>query len=425
MSTTETRLDERGAERITREAWAALLGSNLGWLFDGFETYAVVLTIAVALRSLLAPAQLPQIALYQGLALSSVLLGWAIGGVGWGIATDSIGRKRAMMASIAVYSLAALLTFFAQSWWQFVLLRLLAGFGLGAEWGTGAILVSETWPTRARAWAGGLLQSGFGVGALLAAFIWLGIGGLGAESWRYLYVIGAVPAILLLLYVHLGVSESGVWQLSRTQHRSFTLRDLFADRVLRVRLLAALGIGIAFNVGWWTVSTLIPQYVGLLARLEHLDALHWASVAGIAYYVGGVVGFLGFALVADRWGRRPATACFYGCSFLVSVLLFRVHAQVGWMLLVVAVTGFFTAGQTSVFAIYLPELFPTRVRATAASFVFNASRFLAFLGPLVVGTLIAGLHGIPPVATAASTIFLLAVLTVWLLPETRGQPLPE
>jgi MFS family permease len=414
-----------GPDTVSRQTWAALVGSNLGWVFDGFETYAVVLTVAAVMHTLLAPAQLPRIAFYQGLALSAVLLGWAIGGVGWGIATDYIGRKRAMMFSIAVYALATLTTFFVQNWWEFILFRLLAGFGLGAEWGTGVTLVSEKLPTRLRALGGGLLQSGFGIGALLAAVIWFAVGGLGPQSWRYMYVIGSLPALALLIYIHRQVSESEAWEGTRDQRRTFTLGELFADRLLRHRLLAAFGIGIAFNVGWWTVSTLIPQYVGTLAHLQHADPLAWASGAGITYYVGGLVGFFAFAFAAEWWGRRVATACFFGLSFAVSVVLFLLHAPLFWIMVVVALTGFFTAGQTSVFAIYMPELFPTRLRATAASFVFNASRFLAFFGPLVVGSLIAGLHGVPQVATAASAIFLLAVICVWFLPETRGRPLPH
>jgi MFS family permease len=417
-------LDRREERAVGGEAWRALIGSNLGWVFDGFETYAVVLTITAVMRSLLPPAQLPRIAFYQGLGLAAVLLGWAIGGVGWGIATDVIGRKRAMMASIALYALATLTTFLVQSWWQFILFRLLAGLGLGAEWGTGAILVSEKLPTRARSLGGGLLQSGFGIGALLAALAWFGVRGLGAESWRWMYVVGSIPALALLVYIQRRVSESEVWERARGRGRGFPLGDLFRDRGLRGRLVAALCIGIAFNLGWWAVSTLIPQYVGILAGMKGGSPAVWASAGGIVYYVGGLVGYFGFALAADWWGRRAATAAFYVLSFVVSVLLFRLHAPLGWIMLVVAVTGFFTAGQTSVFAIYLPELFPTQLRATAASFVFNASRFLAFLGPLVVGTLIAGLHGISPVATAASAIFLLAVVGVWFLPETRGRPLP-
>src|SRR5262249_49352539 len=153
---------------LDRKQWNALVAANLGWMFDGYETYALLLTLGVALRQLLEPAQYSQIPAYAGAVIALTLLGWGIGGMIGGIVADDIGRKRTMMYAILAYSLMTGLSAFAWSWLSFAVLRLLVGVAIGSEWATGASLTAEMWPDKARGRGAGLMQCGLGIGFFLA-----------------------------------------------------------------------------------------------------------------------------------------------------------------------------------------------------------------------------------------------------------------
>src|ERR1700756_3312049 len=158
---------------LNREQWRVLIASNLGWLFDGFEIYAIFLTVGFALHQLLDPSQYAAIPKYAGYILAGTVAGWATGGVIGGIIADYIGRKRTMMLAILAYSLTPGLSAFAWDWVSFAVLRFLVGVAIGSEWATGASIVSELWPDHARGKGGGLLQCGAGLGGILASGIWL------------------------------------------------------------------------------------------------------------------------------------------------------------------------------------------------------------------------------------------------------------
>jgi len=169
---------------LTREQWRVLLASNLGWLFDGFEIYALFLTVGFALHQLIEASQYAQIPRYAGYVLATTVFGWATGGVIGGIVADYIGRKRTMMLAVLAYTLTTGLSAIAWNWASFAILRFLVGVGIGSEWVTGASLVSEVWPDHARGKGGGLLQSGAGIGSFLASGVWLLIGDMGPNAWR-------------------------------------------------------------------------------------------------------------------------------------------------------------------------------------------------------------------------------------------------
>src|SRR5262252_6584752 len=143
---------------LNRSQWNTLVASNLGWLFDGYETYALVISVGVALRQLLDPSQYPQIPTYAGIVIATTLLGWGIGGLIGGVIADYIGRKRTMLLAILAYSITTGLSAFAWDWISFAVLRFLVGIAIGSEWATGASIVSEMWPDHARGKGGGLLQ---------------------------------------------------------------------------------------------------------------------------------------------------------------------------------------------------------------------------------------------------------------------------
>ena len=234
---------------LNREQWRVLVASNLAWLFDGFEIQTLFLTVGFALHQLLVPADLHALPRYAGYVLATTVFGWATGGVIGGIIADYIGRKRTMMLAILAYSLTTGLSAIAWNWQSFAILRFLVGVGIGSEWATGASIVSELWPDHARGKGGGLLQSGAGIGSFIAAAVWLVLGGLGPHAWRWMYLVGVLPA-LLVLWIWRGMPESARWEdanerrrAAQAQRRSgavldseaaaltrFTVTDMFLDR---------------------------------------------------------------------------------------------------------------------------------------------------------------------------------------------------
>src|SRR5215475_8400984 len=196
---------------LNREQWKVLFASNLGWLFDGFEIYALFLTVGFALRQLLDVSQAAAIPQYAGYILAFTVFGWATGGVIGGIVADYIGRKRTMLLAILAYCLTTGLSACAWDWVSFALLRFLVGVAIGSEWATGASIVSEVWPDNARGRGAGLMQCGLGIGFFLASFTWLFVSGYGPHAWRIMFFIGVLPA-LFALWLRTGVPESQKWE---------------------------------------------------------------------------------------------------------------------------------------------------------------------------------------------------------------------
>src|ERR1700737_882462 len=241
---------------LGRTQWNTLIASNLGWVFDGYETYALVISVGVALRELLEPSSYAQIPVYAGTVIALTLLGWGIGGLIGGVIADYIGRKRAMMLAILAYSIMTGLSAFAWDWVSFAALRFLVGLAIGSEWVTGTSIVSELWPDKNRGKGVGLMQCGFGIGFFLASFAWLFINPLGPGAWRIMFLLGVAPA-LLTLWIRRAIPESDKWErvnerraAATERKRSgvalsgqeqalarFTLADLFAEPEIRTRVI--------------------------------------------------------------------------------------------------------------------------------------------------------------------------------------------
>src|SRR5205085_9688280 len=181
-----------------------LAAANLGWMFDGYETFALILTVGVALRQLLDPSLYPQIPAYAGTVIAGTLLGWGVGGIVGGILADYVGRRRTMIFAILAYSVMTGLSAFAWDWLSFAVLRFLVGVAIGSEWSTGASITAEVWPDHARGKGAGLMQCGLGIGFFLASLVWLFVSGYGPGAWRIMYFIGVIPA-LFALWLRTGV----------------------------------------------------------------------------------------------------------------------------------------------------------------------------------------------------------------------------
>jgi MFS family permease len=397
---------------IDRSGWRALAASWMGWMFDGYETYALILVMGVAARDLLPPDAIPHVSVYMGGLLAVTLLGWATGGVIAGVLADYIGRKRMLMLSILWYSVFAGLTALSHTYWYFLTFRFLTGLGLGAEWGPGTAIVAEFWPASSRGRAAGVLHAANGVGLFLASGMWLLLNPLGPSSWRYMFVIGILPA-LLLLYVRRWVHDPTLWVAADRLRREarkrvemgvgsqqdrelaqFTITRVLSDPELRRRVGLLLLMSLSTVVGSWSVSSWIPQYAAQVAINGGYQSQLSASLVALMFSAGAIAGCVVLGWLADTFGRKPATWLYYLGALGLSLCFFLLVHDKFALLVMAAVNGFFTNGQFAWMTIYLPELFPTRVRGSAISLVFDSSRSVAAFGPLLAGWLISSFGSI-------------------------------
>jgi MFS family permease len=418
---------------VTRYQWLVLLVAWLGWVFDSMDSTLYALVLQPALHDLLhapggGPVTTEAIGWYGGMVFSIFLIGWAIGGVLFGLVADSLGRTRALVFTILIYAVFTGMAALSHTWWQLALFRFLTALGIGGEWAAGAALVAEVWPEDKRTRAAGLLQSAWAAGFLVAAILNLLLRNCG---WRPIFVVGAAPA-LVALFVFMWVKEPERWVQARAEERKapgvrpLKLAELFAPGLLRSTLV---GSGLAFVAvfGLWGATNWTPTLVRALPELQGMGASELTSRVSYATMLlnfGALAGYLSFGLLADRVGRRWVFALMCVGSLVMVPVTFltpRTYAQV---LLLLPLLGFFNNGIFSSFPIYLPELYPTRIRATGAGFCFNIGRVLAATGPFVTGYLVTALGSFGRAASAVSLIYLVGLLILPFAHETRGQPLP-
>src|SRR5712692_2579770 len=304
-------------------------------------------------------------------------------------------------------------------------------------------MVSEFWPPSLRGRAGGALQPAVGVGIFMASGIWVLLNPLGPSSWRYMFGIGILPAFLLL-YVRRWVHDPALWVAANNRRREarkhlemgvvsqqdreltqFTITRVLSDPELRRRVGLLLLMSVSSVVGWWSVSTWIPQYAAQLATNAGQQSQHWASLAALMFNAGAIGGYLVLGLLADILGRKPTIWLYYLGALGLSLCFFLLVSDRHLLLVMAAANSFFTSGQFAWMTIYLPELFPTRVRGSAISLVFDTSRIIAAFGPLLAGWLISSFGGIGTAAAMMSLVYVVGlVVTPFAGPETRGKPLP-
>ena len=419
---------------VTRYQWLVLFVAWLGWVFDSMDSTIYARVLQPALHDLLrapggGPVTAEVIGWFGGIIFSIFLIGWAIGGVLFGVLADYLGRTRALVFTILIYAVFTGLAALSQNWWELALFRFLTALGIGGEWAAGAALVAEVWPEDKRTKAAGLLQSAWAAGFIIAAILTLL---LRHYSWRIIFVVGVAPALVAFL-VRLWVKEPERWVKARAEERQAggarpsKLAELFSPGLLRATLV---GSGLAFVAvfGLWGATNWTPTLIRALPDLKGMSASELTSrvsYATILLNVGALAGYLSFGPLADRVGRRRVFAlmCLGSLVMLpVTFLTPRTYAQV---LLLLPLLGFFNNGIFGGFPIYLPELYPTRIRATGAGFCFNIGRVLAASGPFVTGYLIAALGGFGPAASTVALIYLVGLLILPFAPETKGQPLPE
>ena len=417
---------------VTRYQWLVLTVASLGWIFDAFEGQIYNITRSDMLPELLEitgddPANHPLVRLWGERFLGIFLIGGTIGGWLFSSLADRWGRNPVMALTILFYSVFSGLTAFATDAWQVGALRFLVAMGVGGEWAVGAALVSEVFPKQARERAGGIFHATSVAGLWLAAAAGLAVG----NQWRYAYLLGVVPAVLVL-WVRLSIREPESWQQAR-QTRSGQLgsyRDLLGDPVWRPRaIFGALLAMVGLATFWGVVVAGQDIARDLLERAGDPNASSKAKIAfGFIQTAGAGAGMLAFGPIAARIGCRATFAMMHIVAAVMTPLVCWLPSAVGGyqlLLVLLPIFAFFAQGIHAGYAVYFPTLFPTHLRATGSGFCFNTGRILA--APVLIW-LSAWMKATFDLRLAISWLggmFLLGLFFLLFLPETKGQDLPE
>jgi MFS family permease len=448
-TTAPTRLDAAAAPArawyrdLTPAQWLVLLAASLGWMFDTMDQQLFTLARRPAVTELLRvgadrPISDGTIAEYAGYTTMIFMIGWASGGLIFGVLGDRIGRVKTMIITILAYSMFTGLSAFSTGIWDFSAYRFLTGLGVGGQFAVGVALVAESLPDAARPYALGWVQAASTIGNMLAALIGIALGsleqaGVVGSAWRTMFVIGALPALLCIL-IFRRLDESEQWR--RTAHegvRRGSLAELFSDPRWRRHALIGTLLAFAGVVGLWGIGFFSVDLFRVVMDRTDLSAgqkTFWTGMTSLLQNLGGFFGIYAFTHLTQRMGRRPAFAIAFSAAFVMTAFTFwnlATFSQIFWM---IPLMGFCQLALFGGYSIYLPELFPTRLRSTGTSFCYNVGRFVAALGPLALGLLTSRVFAsqAEPMRYAGVTmcvVFLVGLAAVPFAPETRGRALPE
>jgi MFS transporter, SHS family, sialic acid transporter len=398
-----------------RGAILALLAAFLGWLFDGMEMGIFPIVAHDALQEM--GASVPD---WMARITAGFLVGAALGGVVFGWLGDKVGRVRAMTWSILCYSVFSGLCYFATSPWHLAGCRFLAALGMGGEWALGVALVMEIWPSDKRPLMAACIGAAANLGYCLIAGISIFFH---ITNWRIIMAIGAAPA-LITFGIRLFVPESEKWQAAQatTQQKQSPLQQIFAPQQRRNTILGICYAGIALLVTWGAV-----QWIPLWAKeLAPDPALHAKDQGQFWQALGAACGCLISPFLGHLVGRRLAYALLCGFGLLACQIFYRCIDSYGFSYLATAYcVGLCTGSLYGWLPLYLPELFPTRCRATGQGLAFNFGRLIAAFGALYVPVLKNYFGGYAGTGAAVSLLYILGICLIWLGPETKGKPLPE
>jgi len=408
---------------VTSYQWLVLIIASAGWVFDTYEAQIFNLTARDLLPSVMAgTGDSHGVQFWKDVFFGIFLLGGATGGLLFGVMADKVGRKPTLVATILMYSVFSGLIYFAQNLWQVGMLRFLVAMGTGGEWAVAASLVAEVFSSNARAHASGIFHATSVSGTWIATSAGLLVG----THWRYAYLMGILPA-LLVAAVMARVQEPPRRPAASAQD-SGGLKELLLDprwarRAILGMLLAAVGLG-----SFWAVHVAGQDLAQAILDDNHVKEAIAGQKAKVAYgYVetfGGLLGLLSFGPLCARIGRKPAFVWMQLGAFLITPVVCFLPRTYGQLLCLLPVFGFLTLAMHAGYAIYFPELFPSRLRATGAGFCFNVGRVVAASMSFFSAWLKKQME-LRLALTLMGVLFLLGIVIIQFLPETKGQPLPE
>jgi len=474
---------------ITKYQWLVLAICLIGWMFDIFEGQIFVASMNEAMPSFLTETdpelRKSQAEFYNQVALVTFLLGGTLGGVVFGMMSDRIGRKKTMAYSILFYSFFTWMTAFSGAWWHLALLRFFVAIGVGGQWAVASAFVAETFPSKARAHAASIFHAFGAFGTLLAAFVgalllgnaavltWCETSSLmtwahhwfepATLPWRLCFALGLIPSILVF-FIFAWLKEPESWRAAKEQAKKDSTQkvgsigDLFAKSTRRSTIigvtLAAIGMATFWGVhirgkdalrlaaeGQMVVEveTVVETGTDGEEKITHKKVYNdeqrselkrWEMLGMVISTLGLIFGQLYFGPLSQRIGRKNTFIVFHVGAFLISLVVFQYipntpNAVVALYILL-PIFGFFTAGMHAGYAVYFPELFPTRLRGTGTGFCFNMGRFAASPFLLITGWMVtAGGFTLMGALTVLSFLYLLGPVAILFAKETRGQELME
>jgi len=401
-----------------------LIAAFLGWMFDGFEMGIFTLVARPALmqmQRLSGHVDEAFVGHWMGLITALFLVGAALGGIVFGWLGDKIGRVRALTLSVLTYSIFSGLVYFATEPWHLGAARFVAALGMGGEWSLGVALVMEVWPSNSRSKLAGLIGVAGNSGVALIAVFGI-LFSVTEDSWRWVALVGTVPA-LLTLCIRFYVPESERWKKTAVKAQSHPVREVLGKDLWRVTLLAC-GLSSIALIGTWAAVQWLPLWADQMTG-GHLPKAK--AYTQVIFSVGSVVGSVFGAWLSAQIGRRWSFFLLSFGSLASCAVLFRLVDSYGGTFLTLSfVVGLLTGSYYGWLPLYLPELFPTRVRATGQGLCFNAGRVLAAVGAIEMGVLLKEFSGSYAKAGAVtSLVYAVGLVIIWFAPETKDRGIPE
>jgi MFS family permease len=473
---------------LTAHHWFVLVVCWLGWLFDTMDQQLFIMSRTPAMVDLVKDPKPGDIAYYAGLATMFLVLGWATGGIVFGVLGDRWGRAKTLVLAVLFYSVFTGLSALSVTWMDFSLYRFLTGMGVGGTFAAAVSMVAETLPARSRPYALGFLQVLAALGNVSAAALSLVLKPsapiAGVAGWRLLFVVGIVPAVLVMLVMR-RLKEPESWVKAREARargdaqqagrKMGSLKELFGDPRWRRNVIVGILLGLAGVIGLWGIGFWLPELVrtvnpvptaaALSAAQPGMDAAAikeaiaaskanqdwYCAIAMMLFNGAAAVGTYLFALLVGRIGRRPAFALVFAMALVSVFVVFGFMtkpSQIWWM---APLLGLGTLTVFGGYSIYFPELFPTRLRASGVGFCYNTARYVAAPGSFALGALSRAFlapegttrfeqglsnltflssmgsvdHPIRYGAIVVSLVFVVGLLVLPFAPETKGKPLPE
>jgi MFS family permease len=443
------------AAECARRSWWKPLGryqkqvfvlATLAWFFDCLGQQIFVIARNPALAMLMPPGTGPdKLKEWAGYMTSIFIVGWATGGLIFGALGDRLGRARTLAITILLYGLCTGLSGLATGMVDFAVYRFIAGLGVGGVFGLAVALCADSLPDLARPHALGLLQACSALGNMTAGVMAVALGYRqlldphSGQAWQLLFFLGAVPPLVCVAF-QFKLKEPEKWVAARADGKITGVRfgsyaSLFGEARWRKPALFGMLLCVAGVVGLWGIGFFTPELVndliGKKLAAQNVPAaeipgrrLMWVGLTMILQNFGSFLGMLAFTRLAHEFGRKKIFALSAVFAFASTVLVFKFLTQPWQIFVFCPVMGFFQLALFAGFAIYLPELFPLRLRSTGTSFCYNVGRFVAASGPFTLALLQQHVS-FRNACCLVSSVYLLALLALPFLPETKGQPLPE